>query len=306
MEEEASVAPAPQRARCPNCDFEIDGPYCPSCGQQQKNLNRYIWTLSGELFEEVFHPDSRASRTLFALLFRPGYLTTEYFAGRRMRYVPPLRLYLIISFLFFFILPVISTMSDNMPNQVNIESGDEPGQTWQQELKDGEYELSFPWLTDEENKALSERFDKQLDKTIDQFDDAPGKVIGEFMDVMSAVMFFLLPFFAILLKIFYLGSGVYYAEHLLLTVHNHCFLFLALLISSLLQLAENTVVGPVTATIDAVLNFWMPIYMFISLKHAYSNGYLVTFLKYFILTIGYFILALIGFVTTIVVGIMMA
>jgi len=43
--------------------------------------------------DTVFNIDSRVFRSLFPLYFRPGYLTLEYFAGRRVRYVTPFRLF---------------------------------------------------------------------------------------------------------------------------------------------------------------------------------------------------------------------
>ena len=49
----------------------------------------------------ISHTDSRLWRTLAALLLRPGYLTREFLAGRRARYLPPVRLYLVISLVFF-------------------------------------------------------------------------------------------------------------------------------------------------------------------------------------------------------------
>ena len=106
-------------ARCPNCNTKINGPFCSSCGQRQTNLNKYFWTIAGEVMDDVFRLDSRTSRTLFALLFRPGFLTTEYFKGRRARYVPPIRLYFIISFLFFFILPILSSLDPDSGIVIN-------------------------------------------------------------------------------------------------------------------------------------------------------------------------------------------
>ena len=51
--------------------------------------------------EDLTHADSRLWRTLAALLFKPGHLTREFLAGRRARYLPPVRLYLVLSVLFF-------------------------------------------------------------------------------------------------------------------------------------------------------------------------------------------------------------
>ena len=59
--------------------------------------------FAAEAFESISHADSRLWRTLWYLLARPGFLTREFFEGQRVRYLPPFRLYLVISVLFFLI-----------------------------------------------------------------------------------------------------------------------------------------------------------------------------------------------------------
>ena len=58
-------------------------------------------TSPAEAFESISHADSRLWRTLWYLLSRPGFLTREFFEGKRVRYLPPFRLYLVISVVFF-------------------------------------------------------------------------------------------------------------------------------------------------------------------------------------------------------------
>lgn len=86
---------------CENCHAKVQGMYCSQCGQSIESTLRYFWSVILHLLDDIFSFDSRASRTLFPLLFRPAFLTNEYIAGRRVHYVPPLRLYLFISIVFF-------------------------------------------------------------------------------------------------------------------------------------------------------------------------------------------------------------
>jgi hypothetical protein len=309
MEQELNAGPAEPTeapiARCPNCRAEIMGPYCPECGQQQKNLNKYFWTLTGEIFDEIFRPDSRASRTLFSVMFKPGHLTTEYFEGRRARYVPPLRLYLVISFLFFFTAPFLNDIQTGEGNQVITATNDQGEQTdWRKELGAEQAKISLPALSEEENQQLTDALQRQLDKMAAQIEEDPSVLVSEFADLFSAVMFFLLPIFAMFLKIFYIGSGIYYAEHLLLAVHNHCFLFLSLLLSALLELGETTAAAVVTAPMETALGIWIPIYIYLSMIKTYGQGHFVTIIKFSLLAMCYFMLSLIGFVFVALVGIM--
>ncbi|MDG1750471.1 MAG: DUF3667 domain-containing protein [Thalassotalea sp.] len=86
---------------CENCHANVQGMYCSQCGQSVESTLRYFWSVILHLLDDIFSFDSRSSRTLFPLLFRPAFLTNEYIAGRRVHYVPPLRLYLFISIIFF-------------------------------------------------------------------------------------------------------------------------------------------------------------------------------------------------------------
>jgi hypothetical protein len=86
---------------CKNCDTPLEARYCPQCGQRDIELDRPLPELLRQALRETLDVDGRAARTLWTLLRRPGVLTSEYLMGRRRRFSPPFRLYLIISLLFF-------------------------------------------------------------------------------------------------------------------------------------------------------------------------------------------------------------
>jgi len=93
--------PAPVR-RCQNCGEALLGEHCYACGQPTKGLVRHFGSIIGDFMDSVFELDSRILRTLGPLLFRPGHLSEEYFAGRRVRYVSPVRLFVFLSLFAFF------------------------------------------------------------------------------------------------------------------------------------------------------------------------------------------------------------
>ena len=94
-------AATPASERCENCGNEVTQRYCGACGQRLEPPVHSLWHFSRVATEDLTHADSRLWRTLGALLFRPGNLTAEFLAGRRARYLPPLRLYLVVSVAFF-------------------------------------------------------------------------------------------------------------------------------------------------------------------------------------------------------------
>ncbi|KFN50801.1 hypothetical protein N790_04900 [Arenimonas malthae CC-JY-1] len=91
----------PER-RCQNCGVPLLGEHCYACGQPTKGLVRHFTSIIGDFMDSVFELDSRILRTLGPLLFKPGYLSLEYFAGRRVRYVSPVRLFVFLSLFAFF------------------------------------------------------------------------------------------------------------------------------------------------------------------------------------------------------------
>jgi len=95
-----------EMATCPNCGVSFDGQYCWNCGQKNRARVITLGELLRDGFGELFDFDSRLWRTVWPLLARPGFLTSEYLAGRRMRYMPPFRTYLLLSFLFFLVMQV--------------------------------------------------------------------------------------------------------------------------------------------------------------------------------------------------------
>jgi len=98
---------------CANCGATLMGPVCHACGQHADLYKRPVWRLIGDSVSDMFALDGRVVRTLVALMAFPGRVTRDYLKGRRGRYIPPFRLYLIASLAFFLILPLVSP-SDSM------------------------------------------------------------------------------------------------------------------------------------------------------------------------------------------------
>ena len=94
---------------CKNCDATLDGPYCTACGQRNVDLERPFLELAREILKETFDVDGRAWRALKTLFAQPGRLTSEFLAGKRKTYTPPLRLYIFISVSFFIVMAWVAS-----------------------------------------------------------------------------------------------------------------------------------------------------------------------------------------------------
>lgn len=96
---------------CLNCGAVLVGKYCAQCGQEDWDKPPSIKVVFGELVAGLFHADSRLWRSLWALMAKPGFLPKEYFAGRRVRYLPPMRMYLLSSLAFFLLLSMTASFA---------------------------------------------------------------------------------------------------------------------------------------------------------------------------------------------------
>lgn len=113
--------------RCANCGEVLLGEHCYACGQPTKGLVRHFGSIIGDFMDSVFELDSRILRTLGPLLFKPGYLSREYFAGRRVRYVSPVRLFVFLSLFAFFAAQLAFDINDNtepQPDETATEAGE--------------------------------------------------------------------------------------------------------------------------------------------------------------------------------------
>ena len=269
---------------CPNCHTALQGKFCANCGQNQKGFDRFFFSLVSNAFEDIFTVDSRAWKTSVLLMLRPGFLTKEYFLGRRARYVQPLRLYFITSLMFFFALSLESTFGDT---QIIIEADGDQIESGLPEANDNiTVDLDTGFLSEKEEKWLEDRVSLQLEKVKILAMNDPDQIFDWLIDTAPIAMLFLLPILALLLKIFYFSSGRYYSEHLVLAVHNHCFIYIAMIIVGIFDLFSGIFIANVFS--GGVL-LWIPVYVLMSLKTTYGGGWFITLTKYMLIGISYFV-----------------
>ncbi|MBI1267352.1 MAG: DUF3667 domain-containing protein [Cryomorphaceae bacterium] len=98
---------------CLNCNHELKSgfAYCPHCGQETKDSAKSVGHFIHHFASDYFTFDSKILKSFLPLLFKPGFLTKEFFAGRRVRYIPPMRMYLFVSIIFFLVLSWLSPVA---------------------------------------------------------------------------------------------------------------------------------------------------------------------------------------------------
>lgn len=117
-----SHRPERKEKNCLNCGTTVHGKYCHVCGQENTEPKETFWGMVTHFFNDITHFDGKFFTTLKDLLFRPGFLSTEYMKGRRMSYLNPVRMYVFTSAIFFLIFFSISNpkeafkeVDDNRP-----------------------------------------------------------------------------------------------------------------------------------------------------------------------------------------------
>jgi hypothetical protein len=305
--------------RCKNCGASLSNQYCSVCGQRAVVRIVSVWEVFRDLIDEVFFLESRVWKTLGPLFFRPGQLTMDYLAGRRARYVPPVRLYIVLSVMFFILVSVtdkvqIGIEDNNSTQQVseNHESLPEPGSS--EPAHDNATEWDIVDSEDDEFPDSCTIGDVWTDSVPfgteirEHFVTACNKILADrgqsfksaLADDIPLMMIVFIPLLALSMKFLYPFSRRYYVEHLLFFVHYHAFGFLLLTLLALSdELAEAI---PSLETADTLLFsagvIYLFIYLFRAMRRVYDQSIFLTSVKYVFLSFAYFFFLVLSFAGT--------
>jgi hypothetical protein len=310
-----SVAPT----QCRNCGHAFVDEvhqYCPKCGQDTAT---HPPTVSEFLHEFVLHYvalEGKLWKTLVQLLFRPGQLTVRYLEGVKLRYVPPLRLYLTASILFFLIVKFAgagnlfkvntdagatttprataeavldevrkdltpeekATLEKVLPPKVKTEPWKTQG--IRIDAKDGDF-LAKP-ATEAIGCDLSTNACQKIKAYLkERYQNQTMREMGlhvkdKMLSLAPYAMFLFLPVFALLFKVIYLGRRMYYGEHLVYAFHVHAFSFLLLLILAFIP-----------EPFGQIFMLWGFVYYWLAMRRVYGGRWWATTLRYMTVSVLY-------------------
>lgn len=289
---------------CLNCGRRLRGQYCANCGQRSRSRLISLWELISDAFGDLFELDSRLWQTLIPLLIRPGRLTRDYLQGKRARFMPPFRMYLVLSLLFFVVAffdprEDLSILFEPEPEPAAEEQAAEREETAPQVQEvvddeeiddDGDCEYDAAELEDMP-EWLAKRFTvERLERVCERVHLDDGRsFVNSILDNIPAALIVMLPIMAFVLKALYPLSKRYYVEHLLFFVHFHAFFFLMLTLQILLiRIGSWTgFAEAIPILIVVALSFYIAAYLFVAMRRVYGQGRFITFLKYIVLLIAY-------------------
>jgi hypothetical protein len=282
---------------CGNCGATLMGPYCFKCGQHAHESARSISALFHDAWHVVTHVDGRFWQTLYILLFRPGKLTTEYFAERRARYLPPVRLYLVLSVLFFafgLATPHKNTVPPSVSAQNTAPSGAASSDAnkipaAKKKSRDLIFDIpncndihaSFTWLQNSLRQSCMRNKDKG---------NYGESVQRAFIANIPKMMFVFVPMMALVMLTLYWRPRRYYVEHLVFFLHIHAAVFLLLLLQALLSwIALGLAWSAFAGWVAVMIGFYSAWYIYRAMRVYYGQGRLLTFTKLCVVGLAYLI-----------------
>jgi len=267
---------------CANCKSELTGDYCSNCGQPAKSRRGPIWKVVGEFAEEVFAPNSKFFASILTLLFKPGALSKKFIDGKRVSILPPVRMYLVVSLIFFIVfqIPEIDVGKHNVYIGDTLIGREEP--------LEGKGVGTFNFMsTPDSDDPVSVWINEQLaDKKEKLVKENPqvtiDRIFNKLEDLLPNALILFLPLFALIMKILYLFKRVLYFDHLIFALHFQTWLMGVVLIIYGLSLQS---------AYWAWLTALIPVYLAIAQKKVYEQTYWLVIPKTFLIVIIYTIMA---------------
>src|SRR6266478_6188379 len=237
----------PSLTHCENCGAELQGHWCAQCGQAAIEYRRSFRYVVADLLNEFLNWDSKFFTTIALLILKPWRLTNEFLAGKRVRYVNPLRLYLLASILFFF--------------AVNY----------------GAKGINF----DASKLGPKDRADLEAEVKKGEHGTKMGLFISTLFSNLPYMMLCCIPLFACVLKVLYIRRRIFYIDHLIYALHIHTFFYTSIMLIVLATIGLNHVApGVLAGWLIALLWIAFVTQIFLSIRYVYRQGWFFSIFKF--------------------------
>lgn len=301
---------------CQNCGRTVEETYCPNCGQKNTETRQPFHHLFAHFVEDLTHYDGAFWKTIKFLLFRPARLTKQYLTGKRQSYVPPVKLYIFISFVTF-LLPALLPFSDSEDEDGVIVVNTEqeitqpvvvPTMNATEDVYPQFMEFStshaykidnpLPYKTVREMDSIEalkaeqyrlQGFEYKLAKrVINLYSHNTPREVGEkfeyaFNSNIPKALFVYLPIFGFWLWLFHGKKRWYFFDHGIFTLHYFSFLLLTVsfitILTCLRGLLDYDFVNKVYALIIVVILIWQVYYFYRAHRKMYGEHWVINSLK---------------------------
>ena len=277
---------------CENCGHTVEIAYCSNCGQKNTETRQSFGHLVGHVIEDIVHYDNAFWKTIKYLMFNPAKLTKEYLAGKRQTYVAPVKLYIFVSFITFFILALLPKMDEEtaheeeMHTESIVDKEDRVVTLSDKRVVHSIRELDSIQAGPESQRMrwIEYNISKALFKIANN--DIDGEdFINSFIHNMPKVLFIYMPIFAFWLWLFHGKKRWYFFDHGIFTLHYFSFLLLSLLIAilllTLLDIAdiETNTFYFILTVLFTIISLYAIFYFFRSHRRMYGESRTISRLK---------------------------
>ena len=258
-----TAQPAHTQTTCLNCDAHLHGRYCHACGQSSDDHHRSIVHLMWEAVEGFTHLDGRLARTLPALLFRPGQLACDHIGGRRMRHVPPFRLFLITLLVFMFAMEAVVHRGAHATIQHTTTLARHVVQVGETRVVAVHASDVKTVLNEDKSSSPLHRWLKDhIGRAADNHEYYQMLVFGW----AHRLAIFMLPILAAQLTLLYVYKKQFYVyDHLIVSMQFLSFCFLVWAVVWILP-------EPVRGVVLIGATFWTPLNLYLILRGAYGSS----------------------------------
>ncbi|MEM7365911.1 MAG: DUF3667 domain-containing protein [Pseudomonadota bacterium] len=274
-ETDVDVESVSATSHCQNCGARLAGPWCHVCGQKTMPALRLWLVMLSDSMSEFFALDGKLSRTFISLLIRPGELSQSYLQGRRVHYINPIRLYIVLSLLYFLTLSIQNAFVEQEVSKPEPEE-----RAWLNYIK-------LPVLSDAQNVAVIDYINQQVDEATQN----PGDLMDQVYEISPLLIVLLLPLNAMFAKVLFWTARRYFVEHLIVSLHAMSFFYLASLFQQLVDLLPSFL-----EFLKALTGPWIGIYLYLLLRRVYGGRHRTLIPRYLLL------LFLNGIFTTLLFG----
>jgi hypothetical protein len=258
---------------CLNCGYTVDRAYCSNCGQKNTETHQPFLHLFAHFIEDLTHYDGAFWKTIKHLLFRPGRLTRKYLEGKRQTYVPPVKLYIFISFVTFFTIIALSKTEDydefDTPTEVSHKVDDKIFHSVK-ELED------YQNTANEENKiSYFQYLGAKISLNVEENEVGSQEILQAVFNTFSKVLFLYMPFFAFWLWLFHSKKKWYFFDHSIFTLHYFSFLLLNIAIfftvAQTVTLISESIGNHVVTWYGFILTLYIIFYFFRAHRRMYGE-----------------------------------
>ena len=267
----------------------------PRAVSRTRNFDLPLLRFTKEFLSESFDLDARLRQTIGPLFLRPGHVAAEYVAGHRAKFVPPIRMYVLASFVLFLVLSMTAN-SKVVINTENGESVESVGQAGGQDPDGAAREDPGPGgtsATDREDPetgtlrrfpipdALGDSLRTRLSRGVTEAAADPDAFTDLFLNRLAQGMFLLLPAFALLLKV--LWRDHLYVHHLIFSVNFHTVVFFVIALGEVIA----AVPGKIPEYVGATVMLAVPAHLILGIRRFYGSGWTGTLIKSLLLGVSY-------------------